>query len=63
VAPRSYGDPLDIAVETRLLRSLEDFGPAEAREVPRKPGEWGSPCQYRKSPLLERFLGFGLEAG
>jgi hypothetical protein len=62
VAPRPYGDPLDIAVETRLLRPLEDFGLAKAREVPRKPGEWGSRRECRRSRLLERFLGFELGA-
>jgi hypothetical protein len=45
-----------------VLRPLEGFGLARARELPREPGEMLTGSAYRKSLLFDRVLRFDLAA-
>lgn len=56
VPPEERFDPLDIAIENRLLRPLEGFALAEMEVLPREPGNWREVHRYRKSALFDRFL-------
>jgi hypothetical protein len=62
LAPDAGYDRAALVLETRVLRPLEGFGLAEAREVAPAPGEHLRRVAYRKAALFDRLFRFALSA-